>query len=112
MSTANFVVETLVFPGVFPRGHPRVTLSPNDRLDIVVNKYSPKSNPNPKTGDVTLILLHANGFHKVRLLLHKTKCRNCMNRSLMPCWNAVSERDFGFARYGHRISRTKVPREY
>ena len=64
MSTKNFVVETLVFPGVFPRGHPRITLSPNDRLDIVVNKYSPKSNPNPKTGDVTLILLHANGFHK------------------------------------------------
>lgn len=54
-----------MFPGVFPRGHPRVTLSPHDRLDVVVNKYSPKSNPNPKTGDVTLILLHANGFHKV-----------------------------------------------
>jgi hypothetical protein len=71
MSTKNFVVETLVFPGVFPRGHPRITLSPDDRLDIVVNKYSPKSNPNPKTGDVTLILLHANGFHKVCCLLMK-----------------------------------------
>ena len=71
MSTKNFVVETLVFPGVFPRGHPRITLSPDDRLDIVVNKYSPKSNPNPKTEDVTLILLHANGFHKVCCLSMK-----------------------------------------
>ena len=65
MSAENFVVETLTFPGVSPRGHPRVTQSPNDRLEIVVNRYSPKINPNPKTGDVTLILLHANGFHKV-----------------------------------------------
>ena len=71
MSTKYFVVETLVFPGVFPRGHPRITLSHDDRLDIVVNKYSPKSNPNPKTGDVTLILLHANGFHKVCCLSMK-----------------------------------------
>lgn len=65
MSAKNFVVETLVFPGVFPRGHPRCTQSPNDRLDIVVNKYSPRTNLVPVTGDVSLILLHANGFHKV-----------------------------------------------
>ena len=55
-----------MFPGVFPRGHPRCTQTANDRLDIVVNKYRPKNNPNPKTGDVSLILLHANGLPKVR----------------------------------------------
>ena len=90
MSANNFVVETLVFPGVFPRGLPRITLSPTDRLDIVVNKYSPKSNPNPKTGDVTLILLHANGFHKVCCLIGETECRNCMSRSLMLYWKKVN----------------------
>jgi hypothetical protein len=31
-----------------------------------VNKYSPRSNPTPTTGDVSLVLLHANGFHKVQ----------------------------------------------
>jgi hypothetical protein len=65
MSAKTFVVENLVFPGVFPRGHPRCTQTPNDRLEIVLNKYVPKNNPNPKVGDVSLILLHANGFHKV-----------------------------------------------
>lgn len=64
MSAENFDVRTLVFTGVHPRGHPRCTQSPVDRLEIVVNKYSPRSNPNPQTGDVALILLHANGFHK------------------------------------------------
>jgi hypothetical protein len=65
MSAANFNIETLVYPGVFPRGHLRCTQKPTDRLEVVVNKYMPKNNPQPRTGDVTLILLHANGFHKV-----------------------------------------------
>jgi hypothetical protein len=65
MSLNKFNIETLVFPGVFPRGHHRCTQKPTDRLEVVVNKYSPQSNPNPKTGDVSLVLLHANGFHKV-----------------------------------------------
>jgi len=68
MSSKNFIVETLVFPGVYPRGNRRCTQSPADRLEVVVNRYTPRNNPSPKTGDVTLILLHANGFHKV--LLH------------------------------------------
>ena len=65
MSAKNFIVETLVFSGVYPRGHPRCTQSPNDRLEVVVNKYQPRNNPKPTTVDVSLILLHANGFHKV-----------------------------------------------
>ncbi len=65
MSGKNFKIETLVFPGVFPRGHPRCTQKPTDRLEVVVNKYSPRNNPEPKVGDVSLVLLHANGFHKV-----------------------------------------------
>ena len=65
MSATNFLIETLIFPGVFPRGLPRSTQSPNDRIDIVVNKYSPRNNLDPDIGDVSLILLHANGFHKV-----------------------------------------------
>lgn len=56
-----------MFPGVFPRGHPRCTQSPSDRLEVVVRKYSPWSNPCPAIGDVTLVLMHANGFHKVKI---------------------------------------------
>src|SRR5579859_7009581 len=57
MSTANFVVETLTFRGVYPRGHPRITLHPTDRLEVVVNKYSPRSNLEPRRGDVSIVLL-------------------------------------------------------
>jgi len=65
MSREHFIVEELVFPGVFPRGHRRCTQSPSDRLEVVVNRYTPRWNTSPQTGDVTLVLLHANGFHKV-----------------------------------------------
>jgi hypothetical protein len=34
-------------------------------LEVVVKKYVPRNNPNPTTGDVSLVMLHANGFHKV-----------------------------------------------
>ena len=65
MGSQNFIVETLVFPAVYPREFRRCTQSPKDRLEVVVNRYTPRTNPAPKTGDVTLVLLHANGFHKV-----------------------------------------------
>jgi hypothetical protein len=64
MSRSNFTIDELVFPGVFPRGHRRCTQSPSDRLDVVVNRYTPRNNPSSQRGDVTLVLLHANGFHK------------------------------------------------
>ena len=65
MSAESFIVETTVFDGVYPRSLPRATRSPHDILQIVVNKYTPKNNPNPHVGDVSITLLHANGFHKV-----------------------------------------------
>jgi len=89
MSAINFNVETLVYPGVFPRGHPRCTQKPTDRLEIVVNKYVPRNNPQAKTGDVTLILLHANGFHKV----HSLKLDRADGKELYePFFDAILEK--------------------
>ncbi len=34
-------------------------------LQLSVKQYIPKSNPNPKPGDLTIIGSHANGFVKV-----------------------------------------------
>ncbi len=34
-------------------------------LHLAVKQYIPKSNPNPRPGDVTIIAAHANGFVKV-----------------------------------------------
>ena len=107
MSAANFRVETFVYPGVFPRGHPRCTQKPTDRLEIVVNKYTPKSNPSPGTGDVTLILLHANGFHEIfSPYFSDVDGRNCMSPFLMLFWRAV-ELGFAFGRFGLRTLQIK-----
>ena len=110
MSAANFLVETLVFPGVFPRGLARSTQSPEDRLQIVVNKYTPRNNPNPQIGDVTLTMAHANGFHKVTFeyRIEKTYFRNCMSLSLMPFLREVNRQGCEFVRYGFMIWRIRV----
>jgi hypothetical protein len=36
-----------------------------DVLYLAVKQYTPLSNPNPQSGDVTIIGAHANGFPKV-----------------------------------------------
>ena len=64
MSGEYFNKIEVTFEGVHPRAHPRCTRTPHDRLTIVGNNYVPKSNRHPATGDVTLIVAHANGFHK------------------------------------------------
>lgn len=35
-------------------------------LSLAVKQYIPRSNPNPKKGDITIIGAHATGFGKVR----------------------------------------------
>lgn len=40
--------------------------SQDEELWIHVKQYTPKDNPNPKNGDVTIVGGHANGFPKVR----------------------------------------------
>lgn len=40
--------------------------SQDERLLLHIKQYTPKDNPNPQKGDVTIIGGHANGFPKVR----------------------------------------------
>jgi hypothetical protein len=40
--------------------------SQDEKLVLHVKQYTPKDNPNPRKGDVTIIGGHANGFPKVR----------------------------------------------
>ncbi|KAK6335612.1 hypothetical protein TWF696_002379 [Orbilia brochopaga] len=57
-------VEKHIIPAFPIREHPRGVWDENDKLNLVVNHYRPVSNPQPKPGDLTLIVSHANGFHK------------------------------------------------
>ncbi|KAK9450481.1 alpha/beta-hydrolase [Limtongia smithiae] len=64
-AAAVFDIDRLVLPGVSPRTSPRAVRNPEtDRLDIVAKRYTPKSNPSPRAGDVTIVAAHANGFPK------------------------------------------------
>ncbi|KAK6499638.1 hypothetical protein TWF481_010001 [Arthrobotrys musiformis] len=60
----HFKVEKHVIPAFPIREHPRGTWTDDDRLELMVNQYKPVNNPDPKPGDLTLIVAHANGFHK------------------------------------------------
>ena len=48
--------------------------SQDSPLRLHVKQYTPKDNPQPKDGDVTVIGAHANGFPKVCALLHHILC--------------------------------------
>ena len=39
-----------------------------EELRLHVKQYTPRDNPNPRKGDVTIIGAHANGFPKVRII--------------------------------------------
>jgi hypothetical protein len=63
--TTKFQVTEFVFDATYPREHPRDTRSPSDRLEIVGSRYVPLNNLHPGSEDVSLLVCHANGFHKV-----------------------------------------------
>ncbi|EWC48360.1 hypothetical protein DRE_02129 [Drechslerella stenobrocha 248] len=63
-SRGVFRVEKHILPAFPVREHPRGLWHEDDRLQLVVNRYTPVSNPHPQPGDLTILLAHANGFHK------------------------------------------------
>ena len=63
MSSQYFKKEVIITEAVHPRHHPNATQHPDDRLEVVTTKYTPISNPNPGKNDLTIVLMHANGFH-------------------------------------------------
>lgn len=86
-----FFIEKRVFPAATPRTNTHAVKNPDsDRLVVAANIYRPKSNLEPKTGDVTIVTAHANGFGKVHLFsfyvcachTYQTSGRNCMRLSL------------------------------
>lgn len=58
------------------REYARATRSTNDALKLAVKQYTPKSNPNPQPGDVTIIGATSVGSPKVSrdVYLHSILC--------------------------------------
>ncbi|RYC62341.1 hypothetical protein CHU98_g3875 [Xylaria longipes] len=65
MSSFPFHIKEHVVPGQHIREWARATAnSQDDVLNIHVKQYTPKDNPSPQPGDVTILAAHANGFPK------------------------------------------------
>lgn len=89
MTTSPFTITEYVIDGQHIREYPHATKTGDDVMKLAVKRYTPKSNPNPQPGDVTIIGAHGSGFPKVG---HSTNIRyeglvadvlygrKCMNR--------------------------------
>lgn len=66
MSDFPFHIKEHVLPCQHIRGYARATAHEQEEvLHLAVKQYTPKDNPHPRPGDVTIIAAHANGFPKV-----------------------------------------------
>lgn len=63
----SWTVKKHIIPGFFTREFAGATQKHNDRLKVVVNQYIPsKYAPREDDGAITLVVAHANAFHKVQ----------------------------------------------
>ncbi|KAI1434750.1 Alpha/beta hydrolase family-domain-containing protein [Xylaria sp. CBS 124048] len=65
MSSFPFHIKEHIVPGQHIREWPRATANSQEEvLNLHVKQYTPKDNPSPQPGDVTILAAHANGFPK------------------------------------------------
>lgn len=65
MSSSLFRIDKHVLPCQHIRGYPRATANEQeDVLHLAIKQYTPLDNFSPKSGDITIIGAHANGFPK------------------------------------------------
>lgn len=69
MGASIFEITEHVVPCQHIREYARATIQPDGPLDLVIKQYTPKSNPDPQPGDVTIIATHGSGFPKVPLFI-------------------------------------------
>lgn len=65
MVLSPFLITEHVIDCQHIREYPRATRAENGVLKLAVKRYTPRSNPNPQPGDVTIIGAHGSGFPKV-----------------------------------------------
>ncbi|PYH45984.1 alpha/beta-hydrolase [Aspergillus saccharolyticus JOP 1030-1] len=64
MTSSPFVITEHIIDCQHIREYPHATRHGDDVLKLVVKQYTPKSNPDPQPGDVTIIGAHASGMPK------------------------------------------------
>ncbi|PYI09829.1 alpha/beta-hydrolase [Aspergillus sclerotiicarbonarius CBS 121057] len=64
MASSPFIITEHIVDCQYIREYPRATRSTEDALKLAVKQYTPKSNPNPRPGDITIIGSPGGGFPK------------------------------------------------
>ncbi|RAH74722.1 alpha/beta hydrolase [Aspergillus aculeatinus CBS 121060] len=64
MTSSPFIITEHIVGCQHVREYPHATRHGDDALQLVVKRYTPKSNPDPQPGDVTIIGAHASGMPK------------------------------------------------
>ncbi|KAH9865736.1 hypothetical protein J1614_009323 [Plenodomus biglobosus] len=65
MSSAFFRIDDHTIDASHIRGYPRATSTTQEEvLNLAIKQYTPLNNPNPQSGDITIIAAHANAFPK------------------------------------------------
>ena len=65
MASDLFIIKEHILPCSHIREYPRATSSSQeDVLHLHIKQYTPRDNPDPQPGDLTIIGAHANGFSK------------------------------------------------
>ncbi|KAF4447001.1 hypothetical protein F53441_9399 [Fusarium austroafricanum] len=89
MSSFPFTIQEHTIEASHIREYARATShSQDEKLYLHIKQYTPKDNPNPQKGDVTIIGGHANGFPKELYeplweeFYHESKRRNIRIRSI------------------------------
>jgi hypothetical protein len=66
MISNTFDIKEHILDAQHIREYPRALGNlQEDILKLAIKQYTPKDNPNPSPGDVTIIGAHANGYPKV-----------------------------------------------
>lgn len=64
--TPHFFITEHVIDGQYIREYPRAIVPQDSSVKLVVKKYTPRNNPNPQPGDLTIVGAHGCGFPKVK----------------------------------------------
>lgn len=88
MSSFPFAVTEHTIEASHIREYARATShSQDEKLYLHIKQYTPKDNPNPQKGDVTIIGGHANGFPKVSSTPYSPKLVLIISQELYePLW--------------------------
>jgi hypothetical protein len=90
-----FNITEHLIDGQYIREYPRATATPDASLKLCIKQYTPVDNPNPQSGDVTIVATHGTGVPKVFPPIYALEGSNiyvATQELYEPLWEELSAR--------------------